>query len=101
MSESIKKAATQKVAKKNPVKKNVRTLVGLVTSDKMTKTIAVSIENRVQHPVYGKFVRRSIKLFAHDEKNVSKVGDRVLIKEGRPLSRNKNWVLAEVIEKAQ
>ncbi len=94
--------STQKnTPKKESVKKNLRTLIGLVTSDKMSKTIAVSIENRVQHSVYGKFVRRNIKLFVHDEKNVSRVGDRVLIKEGRPLSRHKNWVLVEVIEKAQ
>lgn len=82
-------------------KKNVRTLVGVVVSDKMDKTITVHIEIRVQHPVYGKFMRRIIKLFAHDENNISKIGDRVLIKEHRPLSRNKNWVLLEVVEKAQ
>lgn len=82
-------------------KKNVRTFVGLVTSDSMFKTVVVSVENRVQHPVYGKFIRRSIKFFVHDEENISRVGDRILVKETRPLSRHKNWVLVAIIEKAQ
>jgi small subunit ribosomal protein S17 len=97
MSDSIEKSTSEK----KPVKKNIRTLIGLVISDKMSKTILVSIENRVKHRVYGKFVRRNVRLLAHDEKNISKVGDRVLIKEGPPLSRHKSWVLAEVVEKAQ
>lgn len=83
------------------VKKNVRTLTGLVVSDKMAKTITVAVEFRVQDPVYGKFMRHRIKLSAHDETKTAGVGDLVMIKESRPLSRQKNWTLVEVIEKAQ
>jgi small subunit ribosomal protein S17 len=82
-------------------KKNVRTLVGTVVSNKMDKTIVVSVEHRLQHDVYGKFLRRSVKLYAQDELNTSGVGDTVLIKESRPLSKNKKWALIEVVERAQ
>lgn len=78
----------------------VRTLTGKVVSDKMDKSIVVLIERRVQHPLYGKLIRRSTKLHAHDENNVAKVGDVVSIKESRPISKTKSWTLVEVVEAA-
>ena len=78
----------------------VRTLTGKVVSDKMEKSIVVLIERRVQHPLYGKLIRRSTKLHAHDENNVAKTGDLVTIKESRPISKTKSWTLVEVIEAA-
>lgn len=77
-----------------------RTLTGKVVSDKMEKSITVLIERRVQHPVYGKMIRRSTKLHAHDENNVAKIGDIVTIKESRPISKTKAWTLVEVVEAA-
>lgn len=77
-----------------------RTLTGKVVSDKMEKSITVLIERRVQHPVYGKMIRRSTKLHAHDENNVAKIGDIVTIKESRPISKTKAWTLVEVVETA-
>lgn len=81
-------------------KKVVRTLTGIVVSNKMQKTIVVLIENRVQHPKYGKFVRTSRKFHAHDEKNECAIGDVVVIKENRPISKTKSWTLHEVIQRA-
>ncbi|TNX86557.1 30S ribosomal protein S17 [Acinetobacter radioresistens] len=78
----------------------VRTLTGKVVSDKMDKSIVVLIERRVQHPLYGKLIRRSTKLHAHDENNVAKLGDLVTIKESRPISKTKSWILVEVVEAA-
>ena len=78
----------------------VRTLTGKVVSDKMDKSIVVLIERRVQHPLYGKLIRRSTKLHAHDENNTAKAGDVVTIKECRPMSKTKSWTLVEVIEAA-
>lgn len=78
----------------------VRTLTGKVVSDKMDKSIVVLIERRVQHPLYGKLIRRSTKLHAHDENNTAKAGDVVTIKESRPISKTKAWALVEVIEAA-
>ena len=78
----------------------VRTLTGRVVSDKMEKSIVVLIERRVQHPLYGKLIRRSTKLHAHDENNVAKTGDLVTIKESRPISKTKAWTLVEVVEAA-
>ncbi|PHS18817.1 MAG: 30S ribosomal protein S17 [Kangiella sp.] len=77
-----------------------RTLTGKVTSDKMDKTITVKIERQVKHPLYGKFIKRSTKVHAHDESNVCNMGDTVKIAECRPLSKSKSWQLVEVIEKA-
>jgi small subunit ribosomal protein S17 len=77
-----------------------RTLTGKVVSDKMEKSITVLIERRVQHPVYGKMIRRSTKLHAHDENNTAKIGDIVTIKESRPISKTKAWTLVEVVEAA-
>ena len=80
--------------------KTVRTLTGKVVSDKMDKSIVVLIERRVQHPLYGKSIRLSTKLHAHDENNVAKLGDVVTIKESRPISKPKAWTLVEVVEVA-
>lgn len=79
---------------------NQRTVTGRVISDKMNKTITVLVERRVKHPVYGKFVRKSSKLHAHDENNECKEGDLVTIAECRPISKSKAWRLVEVVEKA-
>ncbi|MDH5547165.1 MAG: 30S ribosomal protein S17 [Gammaproteobacteria bacterium] len=78
-----------------------RTLVGRVVSDKMDKTITVLIERKVPHPIYGKYVKRSTKLKAHDETNSAGPGDTVSIIQCRPLSKTKTWRLVEVIEKAK
>ncbi len=80
--------------------KKVRTLTGKVVSDKMDKTITVLIERRVKHPLYGKIVKRSTKLHAHDEKNECKMGDTVTIRETRPLSKNKSFELVSIEERA-
>jgi small subunit ribosomal protein S17 len=74
---------------------------GLVVSDKMDKTIVVEVEDRVKHPLYGKVLRRTSKLKAHDEQNTAGIGDRVLLMETRPLSATKRWRLVEVLEKAK
>jgi len=78
-----------------------KTRVGQVVSDKMEKTVVVSIERRVEHPVYGKMVRRTKKLKAHDEQNQAKTGDTVRIMETRPLSKDKRWRVVEIIERAR
>ncbi|MFO1427893.1 MAG: 30S ribosomal protein S17 [Steroidobacteraceae bacterium] len=80
--------------------KTQRKLVGRVVSNKMNKTIAVEIERLVKHPRYGKYIRRTTKLLAHDENNEAREGDTVSIAECRPLSRNKNWRLVSVVERA-
>ncbi|MDM7858524.1 30S ribosomal protein S17 [Thiopseudomonas acetoxidans] len=81
--------------------KVIRTLTGRVVSDKMDKTITVLIERRVKHPVYGKYLKRSTKLHAHDETNQCQVGDKVTISETRPQSKTKSWALVEVVERAE
>lgn len=80
--------------------KLTRTITGRVISDKMDKTITVLIERRVKHPIYGKYVKRSTKLHAHDEHNECHEGDVVTIEECRPLSKSKAWRLVKVVEKA-
>jgi len=75
--------------------------VGLVTSNKMEKTITVSVERKVKHPIYGKFFKKTTKFMAHDEKNECSIGDIVKIMETRPLSKNKCWRLVEVVEKVK
>lgn len=75
--------------------------IGVVTSNKMQKSIVVSVERRVKHPIYGKFVKKTKKFMAHDETNQCKVGDIVSIMETRPLSKNKCWRLVEIIERAK
>lgn len=81
-------------------KKLTRTLTGRVISDKMNKSITVLVERKVPHPVYGKYVRRSTKLHAHDEKNECRHGDKVMIEECRPLAKTKAWRLVKVVERA-
>ncbi len=78
-----------------------KTRVGKVVSDKMDKTIVVAVENRVAHPLYKKIVKRTYKLKAHDENNDCRVGDKVLVMETRPLSKDKRWRLVEIVEKAK
>ncbi len=78
-----------------------KTRVGVVISDKMDKTIVVSVTNNVKHPLYGKVVKRTYKLKAHDENNECRIGDKVKVMETRPLSKDKRWRLVEVIEKAK
>ena len=75
--------------------------VGVVISNKMDKTISVSVERRVKHPIYGKFVKKSNKFLAHDESNDVNIGDTVKIMETRPMSKNKRWRLVEIIERAK
>lgn len=78
-----------------------KTMVGMVVSDKMDKTIVVAIEDRVKHPLYSKIIKRTYKLKAHDELNECGIGDRVRVMETRPLSKDKRWRLVEIIEKAK
>ena len=78
-----------------------KTRVGLVVSDKMEKTVVVAIERRVQHPVYGKMVRRTKRFKAHDEQNEAKTGDTVRIMETRPMSKDKRWRVVEIVERAR
>ena len=84
------------------MERNLRkTRVGLVTSDKMDKTIVVSVTDNVKHPLYNKIVKRTYKLKAHDENNEFRIGDRVKVMETRPLSKDKRWRLVEIVEKAK
>ncbi|MCQ2523773.1 MAG: 30S ribosomal protein S17 [Lachnospiraceae bacterium] len=78
-----------------------KTRTGKVVSDKMDKTITVAVENHVKHPLYGKIVKRTYKLKAHDENNECKIGDTVKVMETRPLSKDKRWRLVEIVEKAK
>ena len=79
---------------------NNRTLQGRVVSDRMDKTITVLVERRVQHPIYGKFVRRSTKVHAHDEANECRIGDVVVVEQCRPLSKSKTWRVLQIVERA-
>ena len=78
-----------------------KTRVGTVVSDKMDKTIVVAIRDNVKHPLYKKIIKRTVRFKAHDEKNEAAIGDKVMIMETRPLSKDKNWRLVEIIEKAK
>jgi small subunit ribosomal protein S17 len=83
-------------------KRNLRKeRIGLVVSNKMEKSIVVQIERRFRHPIYGKFIKKTNKFVAHDENNECNIGDTVRIMETRPLSKNKNWRLVEIIERAK
>ena len=75
--------------------------IGVVVSDKMDKSIVILVERKVKHPKYGKFVKKSTKFMAHDEKNEANIGDTVRIMETRPLSKTKNWRLVEIVEKVK
>jgi small subunit ribosomal protein S17 len=83
------------------VRKNRKVRDGIVVSNKMDKTIVISIVERVRHPKYAKFVQRTKKLYAHDEANDAKIGDRVRVMETRPMSKQKRWRLIEVLERAK
>ena len=78
-----------------------KTRVGVVSSDKMDKTVVVSIKDKVRHPLYGKIINRTVKYKAHDEENTCGVGDKVLIMETRPISKDKRWRVVQIIEKAK
>ncbi|NLL62645.1 MAG: 30S ribosomal protein S17 [Ruminococcaceae bacterium] len=78
-----------------------KTRVGIVSSDKMDKTVVISVKERVKHPLYKKIINRTVKIKAHDEENKCQIGDRVLIMETRPLSKDKRWRVVEIIEKAK
>ena len=78
-----------------------KTRVGLVVSNKMDKTIVVAVQDNVKHPIYGKIIKRTLKLHAHDEENTCNIGDRVEVMETRPLSKTKRWRLVEIIERAK
>ena len=75
--------------------------IGVVVSNKMSKSIVVAVERKVKHPIYGKFIKKTTKFMAHDENNESNVGDLVLIAETHPMSKNKNWRLKQIIERAK
>ncbi|MCJ8211680.1 30S ribosomal protein S17 [Mucilaginibacter sp. RS28] len=84
------------------MERNLRkTRTGLVVSNKMDKSIVVAVERKVKHPIYGKFVKKTTKFMAHDEQNTCGIGDTVLIMETRPLSKNKNWRLVQILERAK
>ena len=84
------------------MERNLRkTRVGVVTSDKMDKTVVVSVRDNVKHPLYKKIIKRTVKFKAHDENNECRKGDRVMIMETRPLSKDKRWRLVRIIEKAK
>src|SRR6476661_67109 len=78
-----------------------KTRIGVVTSNKMAKTITVAVERKVKHPIYGKFVKKTTKFHAHDEKNEASIGDVVRIMETRPMSKTKRWRLVEIVEKVK
>ena len=87
--------------KNGPVRGYRKTRIGIVTSDKMDKTVVVAVKTKVRHPLYGKMVNRTLKVKAHDEENSCGIGDTVKIMETRPLSKDKRWRVVEIIEKAK
>ncbi len=102
MSEAAQPATGGAVAEKAArTRSHRKTREGVVVSDKMDKTVVVSVEDRVKHPLYGKVIRRTKKYKAHDENNACRVGDRVLLMETRPLSATKRWRVVEILEKAK
>jgi small subunit ribosomal protein S17 len=82
-------------------RKRRKTRIGIVSSDKMAKTITVAVERKIKHPIYGKFLKKTTKFHAHDDANTAGIGDVVRIMETRPLSKTKRWRLVEIIEKAK
>ena len=98
MTEHIRAAST---VHHEPGTSGPRKLIGRVTSNKMDKTVVVEVEDRVKHPLYGKVMRRTSKLKAHDEQNACGIGDRVLLMETRPLSATKRWRVVEILERAK
>ena len=101
MAEANKAAGIETEATADEARGYRKTRRGYVVSDKMNKTIVVEVEDRVKHPLYGKVIRRSNKIKAHDELNQAGIGDLVIISETRPLSATKNWRLVEIVEKAK
>lgn len=93
--------ATETAATETTPRANRKVRVGVVTSNKMQKTITISIDRKVKHPKYGKFMHKTTKYMAHDEKNECKEGDLVKIMETRPLSKNKCWRVVEIVERAK
>jgi small subunit ribosomal protein S17 len=94
--------ATTEQPKDETVQRGYRkSRIGYVVSDKMEKTVVVEVEDRVKHPLYGKVLRKSSKVKAHDEQNAAGIGDRVLIAETRPMSATKRWRIVEILEKAK
>ena len=102
MSENVKdETVSAAAAERNDERNDRKTRQGYVVSDKMDKTVVVEVEDRVKHALYGKVMRKSHKVKAHDEANTAGIGDRVLIMETRPLSASKRWRLVEILEKAK
>lgn len=101
MAETTKAAAAESAADEALARGYRKARRGYVVSDKMDKTIVVEVEDRVKHPLYGKVLRRTSKVKAHDENNAAGIGDLVLINETRPLSASKRWRLVEILEKAK
>jgi small subunit ribosomal protein S17 len=99
--ETAETAETTETAGTTKTRGRRKTREGLVISDRMDKTVTVVVEDRVKHPLYGKVIRRTSKLKAHDEQNACGVGDRVLLMETRPLSATKRWRVVEIVEKAK
>jgi small subunit ribosomal protein S17 len=96
------KAQNSKLKNITMTERNLRkTKIGVVSSNKMNKTITVAVERKVKHPIYGKFVKKTTRFHAHDEKSECGIGDVVKIMESRPLSKTKRWRLVEVVEKAK
>ena len=94
--------STESTVEATAIVRNLRKeRVGIVTSDKMNKSITVTVERRVMHPKYGKFMMRTKKLYAHDETNDANIGDKVRVMETRPLSKNKRWRVVEILERAK
>ncbi len=81
--------------------KVMQTVIGKVISDKMNKTIVVQVERKVKHPLYGKYVRRYSKMYAHDEENTCRTGDVVSIRQSRPLSKTKRWMLVDILKREE
>lgn len=102
MHKALKMAETTTIPAQTEEARNLRkTRIGVVTSNKMTKTITVAVERKVKHPIYGKFVKKTTKFHAHDDKNDASIGDVVRIMETRPLSKTKRWRLVEILEKVK
>lgn len=102
MAEQIEQSVNEKAAPSTAeTRASRKTRIGIVSSDKMNKTITVEVERKVKHPMYGKFLKKTSKFHAHDEENKAGIGDTVRIMETRPLSKTKRWRLVEIIEKAK
>lgn len=102
MAEQQQNTESTEIRQEDELTRNLRKeRIGVVTSNKMTKTITVAVERKVKHPIYGKFIKKTTRFHAHDEKNEASIGDVVRIQETRPLSKTKRWRLVEVIEKVK